>query len=81
MSVTWWGIPAGLLILALVQLAKGIGFPSRYAGLLAVVLGAAGGLAAHLWGGSALALSVVDGLVAGLAAAGLWSTVKNAAGS
>jgi hypothetical protein len=74
---TWWGIPAAALILGLVQVAKSLGFPSRYAGALAVVLGLAGGIAVTVWGKSALAGNIVAGLAAGLSAAGLWSTVKN----
>jgi trimethylamine:corrinoid methyltransferase-like protein len=77
-SVTWWGLPAPLLIMALVQLAKTLGLPARWAGALAAALGAAGGLIVYFWGHSALAGDVVTGLAAGLSAAGLWSTVKNA---
>lgn len=79
-DVTWWGLPAASLVLALVELAKQAGFPSRWAGVLAVALGALGGAAAYVWGGSEAAASVVNGLMAGLMAAGLWSTAKNAAG-
>ena len=77
----WWGVPAVVLIMAVVELAKQLGFPSRYAGLLAAVLGAVGGLAVDIWGGSQLVSDVVTGLVAGLSAAGLWSTVKSSVGS
>ncbi len=73
----WWGVPAVVLIMALVELAKQLGFPSRYAGLLASVVGMAGGLAVTIWGGSTAAANIVTGLAAGLAAAGLWSTVKS----
>ncbi|HEY8414390.1 MAG TPA: hypothetical protein VIK99_01325 [Thermaerobacter sp.] len=76
----WWGLPAAAIIVAVVELCKQAGFPAKWAGVLAAVLGAAGGLAAHLWGGSPAVAAVVQGLVAGLAAAGLWSATKNAAG-
>lgn len=76
--VTWWGIPAVPLVIALVQLAKAAGFPSRYAGLLAAGLGLLGGALSYWFADSALAAAVVNGLVAGLGAAGVWSTVKNA---
>lgn len=77
-STLWWGVPAPLLILGLVQVAKKLGFPSRYAGLLSIVIGVLGGIAFHFWGGSQLASDLVTGLATGLAAAGLWSTAKNA---
>ncbi len=77
----WWGLPAPVLILALVQLAKQVGFPPRYAGLLALVIGLAGGAAVSLWGTSATVADIVTGMATGLSAAGLWSTVKNAARS
>jgi hypothetical protein len=76
----WWGVPAVVLIIALVQLAKQMGFPSKYAGLLAAVMGIAGGAADAIWGSSRLISDIMTGLVAGLSAAGLWSTVKNSAG-
>lgn len=75
----WWGLPAPALILALVQLAKQLGFPRRYAGLLATVIEVAGGAAVSLWGTSATAADIATGMAAGLSAAGLWSTVKSAA--
>lgn len=79
MDVTWWGVPASLLVMSVVQLAKEVGFPSRYAGLLSAGLGVLGGVAAYFWGNSPAASAAVNGLVAGLGAAGLWSAVKNAA--
>jgi len=78
-SLTWWGIPAIGLIVALVELAKGLGFPSRYAGILAVGFGIAGGIMAYVFADSPAVTAAVNGLLAGLSAAGLWSTVKNTA--
>jgi hypothetical protein len=77
MDVTWWGVPVIGLIVALVELAKGVGFPSRYAGVLAVVLGVVGGVLAYVFADSPAATAAVSGLVAGLSAAGLWSTAKH----
>jgi len=73
----WWGIPAVPLILGLVELAKRFGFPSRWAGVLAVVLGIAGSLLWMYTQASPLAQAIAQGLVVGLAAAGLWSTGKS----
>lgn len=80
MELLWWNLPALLLVLGIVELLKRVGFPSKFAGLLAVGLGAAGGVAAYLWGDSELASAAVNGLVVGLAAAGLWSTGKHTLG-
>lgn len=74
---TWWGVPAAALVMGLVDLAKSIGFPSRYAGALAALLGVVGGVAAYYWGSSPLAGAAVNGLLAGLGAAGFYSTAKN----
>ena len=79
-DVTWWGLPAVLIVMALVELVKRLGLESRWAGLLAVVLGALGGAAAHLYADSPLAAAIVQGIVVGLAAAGLYSTGKHVAG-
>jgi hypothetical protein len=76
------GYAAPVIIVGLVQLAKNAGFPSKFAGLLAVGLGMAlGGLAyaGSLYPAVQDALVyVVGGLVAGLSASGLWSTIKAA---
>ena len=78
-DVTWWGLPAVLIVMAVVELIKRLGLESRWAGALAVVLGALGGAAAHLYADSPLAVAIVQGVVVGLAAAGLWSTGKHVA--
>lgn len=76
----WWGIPAGAVILAVVELAKRLGLEPRWAGVTAIVIGTLGGLASYLWADSVAATSVMQGLVSGLVAAGLWSTGKATAG-
>lgn len=80
MEMTWWGLPASLLVLGLVQLAKQIGFPGRQAGILAAVLGVLGGVGAWFYGESEAVASAINGLVVGLAASGLWSTGKHVVG-
>ena len=80
MDITWWGIPAVALVVAVVQWLKALGINSRYAGVVAVVLGIAGGIASQVWSDSPLAQSIVTGLIVGLAAAGAWSTGKHLAG-
>jgi len=76
-DILWWGAPATLLVMTLVQLAKGLGFPTRWAGVLSTVIGVAGGVLWHLWADSELVQAIVTGLLVGLSAAGLWSTQKN----
>jgi len=76
-DVTWWGLPAVLIVMGVVELIKRLGLKSRWAGLLAVVLGALGGAAAHLYADSPLAAAIVQGIVVGLSAAGLYSTSKH----
>lgn len=80
MEALWWGLPAAALIVAVVEVLKRVGLSSQWAGVAAVVIGAVGGLAAHVWADSPAVAAVVQGIVAGLAAAGLWSTTKNALG-
>lgn len=82
MDQVWFNAPAVPVIVAVVALVRQVGFPARFAGLLAVVLGIAGALAAQGAGGldAAVGEAGFGGLIAGLAAAGLWSTGKAAAG-
>lgn len=72
------GVGALGLVIALVQLVKALGFPSRFAGLLAIGVGVATTVSLALYGDSDLYKAVIAGLVLGLSAAGLWSTTKNA---
>ncbi len=75
-----WMAAAVPIIVAIVQLAKRSGFPSRWSGLLAVGLGLIGGLGSYGYVSADWRALGMIGLVAGLAAAGLYSTGKNAAG-
>jgi len=74
------GVGALGLIVAVVQLIKAAGFPSKFAGLLAVLLGLLLGLAYTFWNATPWYQAVILGLALGLAAAGAWSTGKNVAG-
>lgn len=61
-----------LAVLALVELAKSLGLNGRAATALAVALGVVLAVTDHILAGSALYGSVVQGLILGLGAAGLW---------
>ncbi len=80
MDLTWWNIPAAALVMAVVEGLKRLGLDSRWAGVAAVVVGIAGNLAATFWADSRVAEAIVQGLILGLTAAGLWSTGKAVAG-
>lgn len=66
-------------ILALVNLAKGLGLPTRLAALLAVVLGVALNVADHALAGSGAYQAAATGLVMGLGAAGLYDVAVTVA--
>lgn len=70
-----YGIGAVALTMALVELAKRIGFPEKFAPVLAIIFGIAEGLVA--FGVEDVAKAVVAGVAAGLASVGLFSGVKN----
>lgn len=58
------------VVLAIVQLIKGVGLPTKWAPLLAVVLGFTG-----VW--MTLGhMDILTGITVGLASAGLWSGAK-----
>lgn len=77
-EIMWFGAPALVVVIGVVQLLKQLGLPSRFAGLVAAVVGMAFGGAAHVLADSLLAQSVFGGLVVGLGASGLYSAIKNA---
>lgn len=77
-NITWWGIPAVPIILALVEVAKRSGFPAQHAGLLALALGIGGGACVAWFGGQDWPASILSGAAAGLVASGAWSAAKNA---
>lgn len=66
-------------ILALVNLAKSLGLPTRLAALLAVVLGVALNVADHALAGSGAYQAAAAGLVMGLGAAGLYDVAVTVA--
>ena len=61
-----------LAVLALVELAKSLGLSGKAATALAVALGVILAVTDHLLSGSAAYGAVVQGLILGLSAAGLW---------
>lgn len=71
-SLTIAGVGAVPLVLALVQLVKGIGMPTKYTPLLSVIMGVA--LVVFVEG--YMVDSVMTGLVVGLSASGLWSGTR-----
>ena len=72
------GIAAVPIIIGLVQLLKSIGFPAKYAGVLAVGLGLAASLGYTYFQAEPWYEAAVMGLAVGLSAAGLYSATKNA---
>ena len=77
LSVVWLGVPAVPLIVGIVQVLKQAGLPSRFAGLMALVIGAAGGA----WLGAvtadvAVPAALVAGVMTGLSASGAWSVTS-----
>ena len=63
-------------VLALVQLAKDAGLPTKAAAPLAVVLGVLLAVADHTLAGTGLYSAVSSGLILGLAAAGLYDAAR-----
>jgi len=74
------GVAASGVIVGLVQLAKTLGFPSKYAGLLSVGIGLIVTVVYSFFRDSTWYHVVIMGLALGLVAAGGWSTVKSTAG-
>lgn len=70
-----YGIGAVALAIAIVQFAKMLGLPAKFAPVLAVVVGVVEGFV--VFGTIDPMKSVVLGLVAGFSAVGIWSGVKN----
>lgn len=74
------GIPAMAVIVGIVQVFKQAGLPSRFAGVVALLLGLTfGGLAGLTGGDTPIYVDVSQGLMAGLGASGAWSMGSNAA--
>jgi len=74
------GIAASGIIVGLVQLAKTLGFPTKFAGLLSVGMGLIMAVVYSFFRDTTWFQVVVLGLGLGLTASGGWSTVKSAAG-
>lgn len=78
-AILWLGVAAVPLILGIVEVAKRAGLAARYAGVAALVLGTGLGIAvATETGDTSLLAGGIGGASVGLAAAGAWSTAKNA---
>ncbi len=73
------GVAAVGVIIGLVSLAKAIGFPSKFGGLLAVAFGLAISFGYTFYAETQWFTAAIIGLAVGLSAAGLYSTAKNAA--
>ena len=71
------GVGAVPVILAVVQLAKKLGFAEKHSPLLAVVLGQIFALGVFFYGDSALYEAVIMGILSSAAAVGVYSGVKN----
>lgn len=83
--MTWldleiFGVSAVLVIIGLVQLAKALGLPTRFAGVAAVILGVLASLGYTYYAEAPWLQAVVIGLAIGLSAAGLYSGAKAASG-
>jgi L-cystine uptake protein TcyP (sodium:dicarboxylate symporter family) len=63
------------IIMAIVELAKGLGIPKKFSALLSVVIGIALGL--FYLHPMDLKLGILEGVVYGLTASGLYSGAKN----
>jgi len=72
-----FGFPAILIVMGLVELAKRMGFPARYSGLLSLVLGIALMMIYTYFTDVAWARALVSGIVVGLSASGLWSISRS----
>ena len=78
MDLEIYGVGAVALIVSLVAVAKKAGFPSKYGGLLALVIGLALAFSYGSVEGWPPVRSIVTGAVVGLMASGAYSTQKNA---
>jgi len=71
------GVGAVAIIVAVVQVVKGFGFPSRFAGLLAVGFGVVLSLGHAYLSDVEWFRALIIGLAVGLSAAGFWSAGKH----
>lgn len=71
------GIAVIPVIVAVIELAKLLGYPKEHAPILAVVLGLVASFGLQYYGDTVIYEAAVQGLIAGLSAVGLYSGVKN----
>jgi hypothetical protein len=76
-TLNWWGWPAVVVVLGLVQVFKDVGFPVKYSALLAIAISVPLGVIAEVYKSDPLVIAGFGGLVAALVASGVWSAVKN----
>ena len=74
------GVPAAVLVVALVQLGRALGLPKQYAPAAAVVAGVVVALLGEVAVGSDLGAALVAGLVLGLSATGAHSAITKTVG-
>ncbi len=65
------------LIIGVVELAKQLGLPTKYGGIVAVILGVGTSIGYSVWAENPLFQAVITGVALGLTASGLYSTAKN----
>lgn len=73
MEIYMGDIPLSVVIIGVVQLAKSVGFPGKYAGVLAVGLGLVLGVIMD-----PSVPGAIRGVSMGLMASGMWSATKSA---
>jgi len=77
-QIVIFGIATMPMVAGIVQVFKTAGFPSRFAGVLALVLGlATGGLAGYATDTN-IGVALAQGLMAGLGASGAWTVTTSA---
>ncbi|HHT02382.1 MAG TPA: hypothetical protein GXZ96_06840 [Firmicutes bacterium] len=77
MNMEILGVSGVALIVGFVQLAKKIGFPSQFAGLLSLLLGIVLSFSFKLFQDTFTFQTLLLGLALGLSASGLYSTTKH----
>lgn len=78
MELEIYGVSAVILIMALVQVAKMMGFNKKKAGLLSLALGVAISIGYTFYQEAEIFRAIVIGLALGASATGLYSAAKNA---
>lgn len=71
------GASALIIVIALVELAKRLGFKKKYSPLLAVGLGIILSIAYTFYSGSEIYQAIILGVIVGLSAIGFYSGSKN----